>query len=255
MKYRKILGVDIGGSGIKGYPVNTKDGSMLAPRHRIPTPSPPTPDNIAQTLGQIVKHFKWKGPIGCGFPGVIQNGFARTAANLHDAWVDANVNKLFTKTTGLPVTVINDADAAGLAEMKFGAGQGHRGVVLLLTVGTGIGVVMFVNGRLVPNLELGHIEMKGMDAEKYCSDAVRKSENLNWEDWAKRFDEYLHIIEDLVWPDLIILGGGASKKGEQFLQHLTVRTKVVPAELLNNAGIVGVALAARYHHKLQGGKK
>ena len=255
MKYKKILGIDIGGSGIKGCPVNTKDGLMLGKRHRIATPSPATPENIAGTIRQIVKHFRWEGPIGCGFPGVIQNGVARMAANLHDSWVDTNVNKLFTKTTGLPVTVINDADAAGLAEMEFGAGQGHRGVVLLLTVGTGIGVVMFVNGRLVPNLELGHIELKGMDAEKYCSDALRKSENLNWADWAKRFDEYLHTIEDLVWPDLIILGGGASKKGEQFMGLLTVRTKVVPAELLNNAGLVGAALAACYHHKLQKGKR
>jgi polyphosphate glucokinase len=177
------------------------------------------------------------------------------AANLDDAWIDTNVNKLFKKATGLPVTVINDADAAGMAEMKFGAGKGHSGVVLLLTVGTGIGVVMFVNGHLVPNLELGHIELNGMDAEKFCSDAVRKSENMIWEDWAKRFDEYLHTLEDLVWPDLIILGGGASKKGEQFLRHLTVRSRVVPAELLNNAGLVGAALAARYHHKLKAGKK
>ena len=249
MKYKKILGVDIGGSGIKGCPVNTKDGLMLDQRYRIPTPSPATPENIAGAIQEIVKHFMWKGPIGCGFPGVMQNGVARMAANLNDKWIDVNVNKLVSKVTGLPVTVINDADAAGLAEMRFGAGKGQRGVVLLLTVGTGIGVVMFVNGRLVPNLELGHIELKGMDAEKYCSDYVRKEEGLSWEVWARRFDEYLHAIESLVWPDLIILGGGASKKGDQFLQHLPVRSRVVPAELLNNAGVVGAALFARYEHK------
>ncbi len=255
MKYKEVLGIDIGGSGIKGCPVNTKDGLMLEKRHRIPTPSPATPEKIAGTISEIVKHCKWEGPIGCGFPGVMQNGVARTAANLDQSWIDTDVNKLFTKATGLPVTVVNDADAAGLAEMKFGAGQGQRGVVLLLTVGTGIGAVMFVNGRLVPNLELGHIELNGMDAEKYCSDAIRKSENLKWEDWAKRFDEYLHTLEDLVWPDLVILGGGAAKKGDQFLRHLTVRSRVVPAELLNNAGLIGAAMAARYHNKLKTGKK
>jgi polyphosphate glucokinase len=249
MKYKKILGIDIGGSGIKGCPVNTVDGVMLKERHRIPTPTPATPENIAKTIGEMVKHFKWEGPVGCGFPGVMQNGIARSAANLNDKWIDTNVNKLFSKATGLPVTVVNDADAAGLAEMKFGAGSDNQGVVLLLTVGTGIGVVMFVNKRLVPNLELGHLEMHGMDAEKYCSDAIRKAEKLSWGDWAGRFDEYLHKMEDLLWPDLIILGGGASKKGDQFLKHLTARTKVVPAQLLNNAGLMGAAMAARYHSK------
>ena len=255
MKYKKILGIDIGGSGIKGCPVNTSDGLMLEPRYRIPTPSPAVPENIAETIEMIVKHFRWKGPVGCGFPGVLQNGIARTAANLEDDWIGKDINNLFSKTTGLPVTVVNDADAAGLAEMKFGAGRGHRGVVLLLTVGTGIGFVLFTGRRLVPNLEMGHIELHGMDAEKYCSDAIRKTENLSWEEWAKRFDEYLHAIEDLVWPDMIILGGGASKKGDQFLKHLTVRSKVVPAELLNNAGLIGAAMSARYHHKLNGKKK
>lgn len=255
MKYKKILGIDIGGSGIKGCPVNTKSGMMLEPRFRIPTPLPATPDKVAKTISEIAKHFSWKGPIGCGFPGPMQNGIARMAANMGEGWIGTDINKLFSKATGLPVMVVNDADAAGLAEMKFGAGKGQRGVVLLLTVGTGIGVVLFVRDRLVPNLELGHIELNGMDVEKYCSDAVRKAENLSWEDWAKRLDEYLHVIEDLVWPDMIILGGGASKKGNQFLQHLTVRSKILPAQLLNNAGIIGAALAARYHHKLNGKKK
>jgi polyphosphate glucokinase len=256
MKFKKILGIDIGGSGIKGCPVNTSDGLMLDSRYRIPTPEPAVPENIAETIAEIVKHFRWKGPVGCGFPGVIQNGIARTAANLEDDWIGRDISKLFSKTTGLPVTVVNDADAAGLAEMKFGAGKNQQGVVLLLTVGTGIGAVLFSSRRLVPNLELGHIELNGMDdAEKYCSDAARKNENLSWEEWAKRFDEYLHAIEDLIWPDLIILGGGASKKGDQFLKHLTVRSKVVPAELLNNAGLIGAAMSARYHHKLDSKKK
>jgi polyphosphate glucokinase len=249
MKSSKILGIDIGGSGIKGAPVNTDDGLILDSRHRVPTPEPSTPENIAETISAIVKHFNWKGLVGCGYPGVIQNGFARTAANIDKSWIDKNINKLFSKVTGLPVFVINDADAAGMAEMKFGAGKGQRGVVLLLTVGTGIGTVLFSNGRLVPNLEMGHIEYKGMDAEKYCSDAVRKNEDLAWDDWAGRFNEYLLVMEALVWPDLIILGGGASKKMDKFIKHLMIRTPVVPAQLLNNAGLVGAALTARQQYK------
>jgi len=255
MKSIKILGIDIGGSGIKGAPVNTDDGLILESRHRIPTPDPATPENVAEIISDIVKHFKWKGLVGCGFPGVIQNGFARTAANVDNSWIDTNINKLFSKATGLPAFVINDADAAGLAEMKFGAGKDQDGVVLLLTVGTGIGTVLFSNGRLVPNLEMGHIEYKGMDAEKYCSDAIRKNEDLSWEDWAGRFNEYLLAMEALVWPDLIILGGGASKKGDRFIEYLTVKAPVVFAKLLNNAGLVGAALAARYHYRMIKKKK
>jgi len=251
MDYVKILGIDIGGSGIKGAPVNVKTGKILEARHRIPTPEPSSPDNVAQVIADIVKHFNWKGPIGCGFPGVIQNGYIRTAANVDKSWVNVNFNKLLSETTALPATVVNDADAAGLAEMKFGAGKNQKGVVLLLTIGTGIGTVLFTDGRLVPNVEMGHVQMRGMDAEKYSSDAARKNEDLSWEEWAKRFDEYLNYMQQLLWPELIILGGGASKKGEKFLQHLTVNAKVVLAELLNNAGLVGAALAARYQHKLE----
>ncbi len=246
MKNNKVLGIDIGGSGVKGAPVNTDDGLMLESRYRIPTPSPATPQNVAPLIAEMVKHFKWEGPIGCGFPGVVQNGVAKTAANVDNSWIDTDVNKLFKKATGLPVSVINDADAAGLAEMKFGAGVDTNGVVLLCTIGTGIGTVLFVNGRLVPNTEFGHIELMGMDAEKYAADAARKAEDLSWEDWAKRFDKYLVTLEKLVNPDLIILGGGASKKGEHFIPLLTVKARVVSAELLNNAGLVGAALAAYY---------
>jgi polyphosphate glucokinase len=253
MKSRNILGIDIGGSGIKGAPVDTDNGKVLKSRHRIPTPDPATPENMAGVISEIVKHFKWKGLVGCGYPGVIQNGYARTAANIDKSWIDTNINKVFSKATGLPVYAINDADAAGLAEMKFGAGKNKKGIVLLLTIGTGIGTVLFSGGRLVPNLEMGHIEYKGMDAEKYCADIVRKNENLSWEDWAGRFNEYLLTMEALVWPDLIILGGGASKKADKFFQYLTVRAKIVSAQLLNEAGIVGAALAARQYYKT--GKK
>ena len=251
MKYKKVLGIDIGGSGIKGAPVNTRDGLMLDSRYRIPTPEHSTPEMIAQVILRIVEHFKWDGPVGCGFPAAIQNGVVRTAANIDQSWVGTDANKLFSDTTHLPVTVVNDADAAGLAEMKFGAGNGQKGVVLLCTIGTGIGTVLFTGGRLVPNLEMGHIEMKGMDAEKYVSDAVRKEKELTWEQWAKRFNEYLHVMEFLLWPDLIILGGGASKKGEKYLKFLDLNVPVVPAQLLNNAGLIGAALSARYAHKLE----
>lgn len=250
MKKKKVLGIDIGGSGIKAAPVNTKDGLMIGLRHRIPTPSPATPENVAPVIAEMVSHFNWKGLIGCGFPGVVQNGVAKTAANVDDSWIGTDVNKAFSNATGLPVYVVNDADVAGMAEMKFGAGVAKRGVVVLCTVGTGIGTVIFNNGELVPNTELGHFEYKGMDVEKYASDAARKAEDLSWEAWAGRFNEYLTQLEFLLWPDLIILGGGASKKWEKFRKFLTVKTQVVPAELLNNAGIVGAALAGKYQHKL-----
>ncbi len=250
MKNNTVLGIDIGGSGIKAAPVNIKDGKMLAERHRIPTPSPATPENVASVITEIVDHFKWKGLIGCGFPGVIQNGVAKTAWNLDKAWLSTNIDKIFTKACGEPVFVVNDADAAGLAEMKFGAGVGVRGLVLLCTIGTGIGSVVFNNGILVPNTEFGHIEIKGMDAELYTSDAARKAQNLSWEKWALRFNEYLTQLEFLLSTDLIILGGGASKKGDKFLPYLDLKTKVVTAELENNAGIVGAALAGQYQYKL-----
>ncbi len=250
MKKNKVLGIDIGGSGIKAAPVNIDDGLMLGLRHRIPTPLPATPDKVAMIIAEMVNHFNWKGLIGCGFPAVVQNGVAKTAANIDKSWIGTNVNKVFSKATGLPVYVVNDADSAGMAEMKFGAGQGVQGLVLLCTIGTGIGTVLFNNGQLVPNMELGHIEFKGMDAEKYVSDATRKAKDLSWEQWAKRFSEYLAKLEFLLSPDLIILGGGASKKGDKFLKYIDVKTPVVTAELLNNAGIVGAAIAGRYQYKL-----
>lgn len=207
MKQKKILGIDIGGSGIKGAIVDIKTGDMLTERHRIPTPDPATPDSVAEVIGRIVKHFKWDGPIGVGYPGVVQNGKVRTAANVDSKWIDTNIENLIRKVTGCKATVVNDADAAGLAEMKFGAGRGNKRVVFLATVGTGIGTVIFSGGKLVPNLELGHIILKGEDAEKYASDAARQKFKLTWEQWGGRFSEYLELIENLFWPDLIIIGG------------------------------------------------
>lgn len=251
MKYKKVLGIDIGGSGIKGAPVKTKTGELLKDRHRIPTPDPSTPNEVAMVIKELVKHFNWEGPIGVGFPAVIQNGVAKTAANVDKNWIGTNVDKLFTETTGLPTHVVNDADAAGLAEMKFGAGKGIKGTVLLATIGTGIGTVIFTQGKLLKNTELGHIIMHGKDAEHYTSDAVRKQENLEWDEWGKRFNEYLLYLESLFWPELIIIGGGASKKQEKYFSQITTQAKVVPAELLNEAGLIGAAIYAKNEEKLQ----
>ncbi len=188
MKFRKILGIDFGGSGIKGAPVHTKTGELLEKRYRIPTPSPATPASVTKTIQEIVKHFRWKGPVGLAFPSAVQNGVIKTAANIDKSWIGVNASKIISDKLGLPVTVINDADAAGLAEMKFGAGNGNKGVVLMVTVGTGIGSVLFSQGKLVPNTELGHIYLNtGKDAELFASDAVRQNENLEWDEWAKRF--------------------------------------------------------------------
>jgi len=254
MKLKKILGIDIGGSGVKGAIVNTKKGELISDRYRIPTPQPSTPDAVAEVIKKIVEHFDWKGPVGVGFPGVIQQGVARTAANVDDSWIDKDLNKLFSEVTGCRVHVVNDADAAGMAEMKFGAGKGQKGTVILITVGTGLGTVIFTDGRLVPNLELGHILLHGADAELYATDAARKKDELDWDTWAGRFNEYLLRIEELVWPDRIIIGGGASKKGEKFFPHLTTRATVVPATLQNEAGIVGAAMVSKYYNRLESKK-
>lgn len=240
----EILGIDIGGSGIKGALIETTTGAFLADRYRIATPEGAKPSDVAKVVKKLAKHFAWKGPIGCCFPASIQHGVARTAANVDKSWIGTNIEHLFTATTGCLVRVLNDADAAGLAEMRFGAGQGVGGLVLIVTIGTGLGTALFIDGILVPNTELGHIEMNGEDAELQASDAARKRENLSWKVWAAHFDQYLHMMRALLWPDLIILGGGGSKKLDKFLPYLTVDTPIVPATTLNNAGIIGAALAA-----------
>jgi polyphosphate glucokinase len=240
----KILGIDVGGTGIKGAPVNTKTGELLAPRYRLLTPQPSKPTAVAVVVGEIANHFNWQGLIGAGFPSVIQHGVARTAANIHKSWINTDAAVLFSKATNCPVTVVNDADAAGIAEMAFGAGKGRDGVVLLVTIGTGLGTSVFIDGHLLPNTEFGHIEIDCKDAELLASDAARKEHNLSWKKWAARLDTYLLRLEALIWPDLIILGGGVSKKHEKFIPRLNVQAEVVPAETLNEAGIIGAALAA-----------
>lgn len=240
----EVLGIDIGGSGIKGAPVNTKTGLLLSERYRISTPKSAKPKPVAQCVANISEQFDWDGPIGCGFPAVVQNGVTLTAANVHKSWINTDAGALISKETGLPTKVVNDADAAGLAEMRFGAGRNRLGVVIIITIGTGLGTALFTDGHLVPNTEFGHIEIKGIDAELMASDAARKRETLSWKSWAKRFNIYLQTIEKLIWPDLIILGGGASKKADKYLKQLEVQAEILPAQLLNEAGIVGAALAA-----------
>ncbi|TAF73123.1 MAG: ROK family protein [Bacteroidetes bacterium] len=238
----QVLGVDIGGSGIKGAIVDTQTGELITERFRIETPQPATPDAIANTVNELVKHFAWKGKIGCGFPAVIHDGIAKTAANVDSTWININVDELFTKKTGLETYVVNDADAAGIAEMKFGIGKDKKGVVLLLTIGTGIGSALFMNGKLIPNTEYGHLYYKGDVAEKYCSDSIRKKLDLKWDEWAKRFSNFLKHIERTINPDLIIVGGGVSKKQEKFFHLVNIETELRLALLENNAGIVGAAI-------------
>jgi polyphosphate glucokinase len=240
----EILGIDIGGSGIKGAPVNTDHGSFLADRIRIPTPRSAKPTPVVKIVAEITRYFNWHGPIGCGFPAPIRGGIALSAANVHQKWIGTSAESLFTEATGCQTTVMNDADAAGLAEVTFGAGMGVKGVVLVVTVGTGLGTALFTNGCLLPNTEFGHLEMNGQDAETQASDAARKQEKLSWKEWSERLDEYLHLLERLIWPDLIILGGGAAKNQERFIPRLCIHTKIVPAQMLNDAGIIGAALFA-----------
>jgi polyphosphate glucokinase len=241
---RQGFGVDIGGSGIKGAPVDLDKGAMAAERLRVATPQPSTPTAVAAVVGDICRHFNWTGPLGCTFPAVVQNGVARTAANVDKAWIGTDLAVLLGTATGSQVMAMNDADAAGVAEMAFGAGRDQHGVVVLVTLGTGIGSALFVDGRLVPNTELGHLEVGGQDAETRASDAARDHDNLSWKDWAHRLQRYLRTLENLLWPDLIILGGGVSKKATKFVPLMDVRTPLVTAQLLNDAGIVGAAEAA-----------
>lgn len=238
-----VLGIDVGGSGIKGAPVDLETGRLLKERERIDTPLPATPEAVAGATRELVDRFEWKGPIGIGFPAIIRGQIVWTAANIDKSWIGVDGQAIFAKTTGCPVKLLNDADAAGLAEMRFGAGRSHGGSVLVLTAGTGIGSALFYHGALFPNTEFGHIEMHGMAAEKYASAAVRKTQDLSWPDWGGRFNEYLQKMERLLAPDVIIIGGGVSKKFDKFAPYLDVTAEVCPAQLFNEAGVVGAALA------------
>jgi polyphosphate glucokinase len=239
-----VLGIDIGGTGIKAAPVDTATGELLVERQKLPTPHPATPDAVVDVVAQLVQAFGWTGPAGATFPGVVVDGVIHTAANVDHAWIGVDAVKTLEAGTRLDVTVINDADAAGVAEMRFGAGKGVGGTVLMLTLGTGIGSALFTDGVLVANTEFGHIEVRGKDAERRASELVREEHSLSWGNWAGRVDEYLSHMEALLSPGLIIIGGGVSRKAEKFLPLLTgLRAKVVPAALQNDAGIVGAAMA------------
>lgn len=241
----QILGIDIGGSGIKGAPVDVEKGVLVVERHRLPTPQPSVPEAVVDVVVEIAKNFGWAGPIGCTFPAVVKKGVTYTAANVDKSWINFDGQKLLEKKTGCPIVLLNDADAAGLAEMKFGAGKDRQGVVIVLTFGTGIGSAIFVDGNLVPNTEFGHMEIRGKDAEHRAADRIRTEKDLNWEQWAERVNEFLGRMELLFSPDLFILGGGVSKKHQKFLPLLHTRAEIVPAQMLNEAGIIGAAVAAK----------
>ncbi|BET67974.1 ROK family protein [Opitutales bacterium ASA1] len=240
----EVLGIDIGGSGIKAAVVDTVAGRLVGERHRRETPSPATPAALVRTMSELVGACAWNGPVGVGFPGVVRHDVVYTAANLDASWVGLDLAALVREATGCPVSAINDADAAGLAEATFGAARDRPGTVLLLTLGTGIGSALFLDGRLVPNTELGHLEFRGDIAEAYAAASVRKAKDLRWTQWSKRLNRLLLHIDLLLSPDLIVLGGGVSAKFEKMAPHLDPSLRVVPAVMLNEAGIVGAALAA-----------
>ena len=239
-----ILGIDIGGSGVKGAPVDVRAGALTAERFRVPTPQPADVSGVVGAVREVTAQFPVAERIGVTFPGVVVDGVTRTAANVDHSWIDAPAARLFAEAVGRPVVVLNDADAAGVAEMEFGAGRGQAGVTIMLTFGTGIGSAVFLDGKLVPNTELGHLELHGHDAEDRASDRAREEEDLDWPQWAHRVQTYLRHVEALFQPNLFIIGGGVSKKADRFLPLVKVRTPVVPAALQNNAGIIGAAVAA-----------
>jgi polyphosphate glucokinase len=245
---RKLgFGIDIGGSGIKGAPVDLEKGALAADRLKIETPQPSTPDAVARTVRKLLDHFEWDGEFGCTFPAVVQHGVVRTAANVDRAWIGTDAHDLLAEATGRTARVVNDADAAGIAEVRLGAARDVKGTVLLTTLGTGIGSALIIRGRLVPNTELGHVEIDGIDAETRAASSARDREELTWAEWADRLTTYYRHVENLLWPDLIVVGGGVSRKAEHWLQLVKIRTPLVPAKLLNEAGIIGAAIMASEH--------
>ncbi len=241
-----LLGIDIGGTGIKGAPVDVETGQLTAERFRIETPQPSVPNAVADVVKQVAAHFSYSGPAGVTFPAVVKHGVTYTAANVDRSWIGTNAGELFSRHIGAPVTVVNDADAAGVAEIRFGAGKDRKGVIILVTLGTGIGSAVFLDGQLLPNSEFGHLMIRGKAAERRASEKVRADKKLSWKQWAKRISEFLNELEKLFSPDLFIIGGGISKKAEKFFPFLTTKTEVivVPAQMRNEAGIIGAAYLA-----------
>jgi len=241
------LGIDIGGTGIKGALVNVETGEQEGERLRIPTPQPASPDAVSEVVSEIIAHFNYKGPVGIAFPSIVRLGVIHLAANVDDSWLGINAEELFAQRLGTDVQVINDADAAGIAEMRFGAGQGENGIVILLTLGTGIGSAVFLNRTLLPNTEFGHLKIRGKDAEERASGRARELKELSWEKWSKRLVEFLRELELLMSPNLIIIGGGISKKSKKFFPYLesSVDVELKPAKMLNAAGIIGAAYTVK----------
>jgi polyphosphate glucokinase len=243
---QKCLGVDVGGTGIKAASVDLETG-VATGRERILTPQPATPDAVTATIAELVGRFDTQGPIGCTMPAVVLNGIVKTAAHIDPAWIDTDAQALITKHTDRRCAVLNDADAAGLAEARFGAARGQRGVAVMVTIGTGVGTALLYDGELVPNSELGHIIVNDHVADVWVSDAARSNEDLGWKHWAKRFNQYLTHLHEVLWPELIVIGGGIVKHADRFLEHVDPGCEVKIAELGNLAGIVGAAIAAQSH--------
>ena len=241
-----LLGIDIGGTGIKGAPVDVETGQLVAERFRIETPQPALPNAVADVVQRIAAHFNYKGPTGVTFPAVVKHGVTYTAANVDRSWIGTNAGELFSQHVGGPVTLVNDADAAGVAEIRFGAGKDRNGVIILLTLGTGIGSAVFLDGKLLPNTEFGHLMIRGKEAEKRAAEKVREEKQLSWKQWAERLSEFLNEMEKLFSPDLFIMGGGISSKADKFFPYLRTKTEVivVPAQMRNEAGIIGAAYIA-----------
>jgi polyphosphate glucokinase len=239
------LGIDFGGSGIKGAPVDLENGEFIGERVRIKTPQPSTPEAVAEVLVELLGEFPdSSGPVGVTVPAVVRYGVASSAANIDRAWIGTDADAVFTEATGRDVHIVNDADAAGLAEARYGAARGRSGLVVVTTLGTGIGTALVYDGKLVPNSELGHLEIDGRDAESEAANSVRERKNLSWEKWAQRLTRYYRTLERLLSPDLFVVGGGVSKHADRFLPLLTIDTPIVPATLRNTAGIFGAAVVA-----------
>lgn len=239
------FGIDVGGSGVKGGVVDLDTGQLIGERYKLLTPQPSTPDAVAATIAEVVGHFGWTGPLGVCYPGVITHGVVRTAANVDKSWIGARVDDVYSRALdGQPVTVLNDADAAGLAEQRFGAGKDLDGLIVLLTFGTGIGSAVIHHGLLLPNTELGHIEVEGKEAEHRAASSVKEAKGWSYERWTREVTKVLIAVENAIWPDLIIVGGGISRKADKWVPLLQNRTPVVAAALQNSAGIVGAAMAA-----------
>jgi polyphosphate glucokinase len=242
---KSAVGIDIGGTGIKGATVDLDTGELIIERHRLPTPAPSTPHAVADVVAELLDQIGVDGPVGLTLPCVVSGDVVRTAANIDSGWIGVNAVEVFEKATGRRVGVVNDADAAGIAEVRFGAGAGRSGLIIVVTLGTGIGSGMFIDGQLVPNTELGHLHLHHGDAEDFAADSARQRDGLSWDAYAHRLGQYLDLLHRLFWPDLIIIGGGISKKSDKYLPHIAIDTEVVPAILRNNAGIVGAAMSAR----------